>query len=88
MSDITITYPAQNEGSILDIRTYRKGRRCPHCHCPLSIYNPGPGCHAHENLLRKNEQADREEKEEENNRRSVAKALIKARAKKLGRAKK
>lgn len=40
---------AQNEGRRLDIKVYRKGRKCRKrdCKTPLSIYTEGHWCHAH-----------------------------------------
>jgi len=42
-----ITQVAQNEGTRANIRVYKKGRKCPKCHYPLSIYTEGPYCRAH-----------------------------------------
>ena len=55
MTDFTLTCLAQSEGNKLDIRVYRKGRKCKICKTPLSIYTPGPCCHADSDYWAKRE---------------------------------
>jgi len=65
MNNITLTQPALNEGHPLDIRIYKKGRRCGVCHCLLTIYTPGHFCHPHMEIGRKKDIEMAEKREEE-----------------------
>ncbi len=55
---------ALNKGRLRDINIFKKGRMCkkPECNQRLSMYNPGPCCHAHAAWLAKQEDNEKERK--------------------------
>jgi len=74
---------AQSEGNALEIRVYKANRRCRICKCLLSIYNPGPCCHADADKWYKIEMREHQENYEATQRKAHAKCVAKMKRKAL-----